>query len=174
MKHFCLILFLAVAALTEAQTPVQIVNPCFQNACFHFATSLSLASSASTTVTIQEPLVGTRQAQFNVAVVQCPGQAFSVAQAENGTAATATSGTPIAILPTPLATKSGLVPYTASNVGAGTSLGATLVYVVGNAQVIDLSQFSMSAASANYSLTLLNAGAGSCTGTVDIYWYERN
>lgn len=169
MKHLRLVLFLLTGGLT-AQQQVQIVNPCIQFACFHAYVSASLASSASTTLTIQEPATGMRQVQFLTAVTQCATQAYTITQAQSGTAATATAGTAIALIPT-TATAAAKI-FTASNVGGGTVTAAPIILAAGP-QSVDLSQRTMSAAAANYSVTLTNNGGSSCTGAMDIYWYEK-
>lgn len=168
MRLFLIPVFFSIAL---AQTPVQAVNPCIKNACFHASTSGSLASSAATTLTIQEPATGVKQIQFIAAVSQCATQTFTVTQAQNGTAATTTVGTAVALMPT-TATAAAKV-FTASNVGAGTATAVSLGYLAGTASSIDLSMRSMSIAANNYSVTLTNTGAVSCTGSIDIYWYER-
>ena len=166
-----LLFVLLIVVSGFSQQPVQIQNPCLNNQCFHSSTSLTLSSSASTVFTIQNPATGFKYVQFNAAVVQCTGQTFTVSQAQNGTAATTTAGTVTALLPT-TATATAKA-FTASNVGAGTAMAATLSYGVGDARVIDLSQRVMNTAGANYSITLTNTGGSSCTATVDVFWYER-
>jgi hypothetical protein len=182
LKHFCWLLFLAAAPLF-AQTPVQNQNPCLQQACFFATQSGTVASSGATTLTIQQPATAARQVTFMGAVVQCPGQSFTIGQSQNGTAATATAGTAVALIPiatinagtTPVTAKA--LVFTASNVGGGTAVAPALTYASGsNPPVIDLSQRTMGTPNPgplSYSVTLTNTGAGNCTGSIGIYWAEK-
>lgn len=169
MKHLRVLLFIFAIDLT-AQQQVQLLNPCLQWACYHAYVSASLASSAATTLTIQEPATGMKQVVFLTAVTQCATQAYTVTQAQSGTAATTTAGTAIPLIPT-TATAAAKV-FTASNVGVGAVTAAPLILAAGP-QAVDLSQRTMATAAANYSITLTNNGASSCTGATDIYWYEK-
>lgn len=170
---------LAVCALgvsaAMAQVPTQIINPCLQQACYFATVSGTISSSGTSKLTIQQPATGARQINYIAAVAQCAGQSFSVDQAENGTAATTTAGTAVALIPT-TATASAKV-FTASNVGSGTATGPTLAFTAGNPQVIDLSQRTtgtvVAATTNNYTITVTNTGSGSCTGGISIYWSER-
>lgn len=166
-----LILIPLLFSIALAQQPVQIANPCIQFACFHASTSGSVAAAGTSTLTIQEPATGVRQVQFITVTSQCATQTFTVSQAQNGAAATTTAGTAVALIPT-TATAAAKV-FTASNVGAGTATAVALSYLAGTASSIDLSMRSMSIAANNYSVTLTNTGALACTGSIDIYWYER-
>ncbi len=161
---------LALSSHTAAQQPVQIVNPCFQQACFHAYTAPTVAASAATVFTIQEPATGPKQVQFLVAVIQCPGQSFTVDQAQNGTVATATAGSAIALQPSAGKTAKAQV-WTASNVGTGAVTAAQLTFS-GGPVTLDMSQRSMGTVNHNYSITLTNTGTGSCTGSIDVYWSE--
>ncbi|MDE2098947.1 MAG: hypothetical protein KGL39_16965 [Patescibacteria group bacterium] len=171
-KHFRLILFCLCFPLL-AQTPVQITNPCIQNGCYVATTSTTLGASASTTLTVQQKASGARAVQFSAAVVQCPGQSFTVDQSQNGTAATATTGSAVALTPT--TTAAAATVWTASNVGAGTATAPTLSFVSGPPAVIDLSQRNMntSGTAVNYSLKLTNTGSASCTASIAIYFQEN-
>ena len=180
LKRIALILF-PVALF--GQTPVQIANPCIQQQCFFATQSGTLTSSSSTTLTIQQPSNGFRQVSFLGAVVQCPGQTFTIGQSQNGTTATATAGTATALIPiatvnggTSPVTAAALV-FTASNVGGGTAVAPLLAYQANiSPPVIDLTQIAMGApnpAPLNYSVTLTNTGSGSCTGSIAIYWKEK-
>ena len=178
-KHIRSLLFFALCGLALAQTPVQITNPCLALSCYFATQSGTVASSGTSTLTIQQPANGFRQVTFIGAVIKCPGQSFNVDQAQNGTAATATAGSAVALVPfygagTSAPTASAIV-YTASNVGAGTSVAPTLLYSSGAIASIDLSTRTMNVAggAVNYSVKLTNTGSGSCTGTVAIYWAER-
>lgn len=164
-----------------AQAPVQIVNPCLQQACFFATQSATVTMGSSTTLTVQQPAAGIRQVSFLAAIVQCPGQAFTVSQAQNGTAATATAGTAVALVPIQVtgggtAVSAAAKVFTASNVGGGTATAPVLSYSSGQPPVVvDLLQRTMGVTSpvSNYSVTLTNGGSGSCTGTVSIYWGEK-
>jgi hypothetical protein len=166
-----LFFFFAFVAAGFSQQPVQIQNPCLNAQCYHAYVSTSVAASGSTVFTVQTPATGFKYVQLQNAVVQCPGQSFSVAQAQNGTPATTTAGTVISLLPTTVASASKV--FTSSNVGSGTAMSATLVYTAGDARIIDLSQRVMNTASQNYSITLTNNGAASCTAAIDVFWYEK-
>lgn len=179
-KHIRYLLFWAATPLL-AQTPVVIPNPCLQLSCFFATQSATVANSAATTLTIQQPATGFRQVNLIGAVVQCPGQTFTVDQSQNGTAATATAGTAVALQPiatinggaTPVTASAKI--FTASNVGGGTAVAPTLTYSSGAIASIDLSMRTMATAgtAVNYSITLTNTGSGSCTGTVSLYFGER-
>ena len=179
LKHIRCFLFFAALPIM-AQTPVQERSICVSQACFYATTSLTLASSAATTLTIQQPATGARQVTFNAAIVQCGGQTFTVDQAQNGAGATTTAGTAVALLPVqyssagPAITAAAKV-FTASNVGGGTAVAPTLSFGAGDPRVIDLSQrtVGLSGITNNYSITLTNTGGSSCTGTISIYWSEK-
>lgn len=176
------LVFIFLAGLAAAQTPVQIANPCGQQACFWATQSATVGASSSIVLTIQQPATGARQVSFSQAIVQCPGQSFTIAQAQNGTAATATAGTASALLPiqyinngTTAVTAAALV-FTSSNVGGGTSVSPVQTWASGSVPVLDLSQRTMGippAGSFNYSITLTNTGSGNCTGAIGIYWSEK-
>jgi hypothetical protein len=166
-----------------SQTPVQNANPCIQAACFFATQSATVASSGAITLTIQQPVQGARQVSFWQAIVQCPGQSFTINQTQNGAAATATAGTATALLPiqyinagtTPVTAKA--LVFTSSNVGSGTIVSPLQTYSSGAVPILDLSQRTMGApnpaAPFNYNITLTNTGLSSCTGTIGIYWNEK-
>jgi hypothetical protein len=172
-----------IAGIAFAQTPVQIQNPCLQAACFWATQSATVASSSSIVLTIQQPATGARQVSFQQAIVQCPGQSFTISQAQNGAAATATAGSASALLPiqyinngSTAVTAAALV-FTSSNVGTGTATSPIQTYPSGGSPpVLDLSNRTMGippTGSFNYSVTLTNTGGSSCTGTIGIYWSEK-
>lgn len=179
LKHFLPLLFFAAGL--QAQTQIEIANPCVKLQCFVAIQSATVTSSSSTTLTVQQPASGAKQVTFLAAVAQCPGQAFTVAQSQNGTAASATAGSAVALVPihtinggsTPVAATS--LVYTASNVGGGTAIAPSISYTSGSVGVIDLSQRTVGVAGTtnNYSVTLTNSGSGSCTGSIAIYWLEQ-
>lgn len=180
MKHFPAFMFWLYAGVLSAQVPVQVPSACIQQACFFATTTLSLGSSASTTLTIQQPAANARQVNFQAAVVQCSGQAFSVDQAQNGTGATTTAGTAVNLIPVKTSVTGSAITaaakvFTASNVGAGTATAPTLPYTVGDPRVIGLDNRTMgnSGIANNYSVKITNNGGSSCTGFIAIYWSER-
>lgn len=174
MLKFTWLWLLALAVPLAAQVPTQIINPCLQQACFFATVSGTVNSAGTSKLTIQQPATGGKQVIYNYAVVQCPGQTFSIDQSQNGTGATTTAGTAIALIPNSTATAAAKV-FTASNVGGGTAAGPTLTFTAGGPQIVDLSQRStgLSGITNNFTVTLTNTGAGSCTGAVSIYWAEK-
>ena len=110
-------------------------------------------TGTATTLTIQQAATGTRQINLETITVFC-SVACNVTQTQNGTAATATAGTltPIGNTQVP-ATASA---YTASNVGAGTAVGAMLHLAGGQTVIIDVSKVSLgkSGTGTNYSVTV--------------------
>jgi hypothetical protein len=176
----CAGVFLAAACIF-AQTPVQIANPCLQQACFFATQSATVGSAGTITLTVQQPASGARSVTFLAAVGQCATQTFTVDQAQNGTAATATAGTAVALVPiqtinggtTPVAAASKV--FTSSNVGGGTAISPTLTYPSGSIAVVDLSQRTVTIGGTgnNYSVTLTNTGGSSCGGSIAIYWAEK-
>lgn len=180
MKHFPAFMFWVCTGIALAQVPVQIPSPCIQQACFYATTSLSLGSASTTTLTIQQPAAAARQVNFQAAVVQCSGQAFSVDQAQNGAGATTTAGTAINLIPVKTSLSGSAITaaakvFTASNVGAGTATAATLAYTAGDPRVVGLGDRTMgsSGIANNYSVKITNNGGSSCTASIAIYWSER-
>lgn len=177
-KHLLLLLFF-IANVVRAQQPVQTTNPCVQQQCFVATQTSSITGSASTTITIQQPATGARQVVLSTAVIQCQGQAFTVTQAQNGTAATATAGSAVPILPistvnggtTPVTAAAKI--FTASNVGTGTATAVPYAYGSGSISVIDLSRITIGATTSNYSVTVTNNGGSSCTESIALYWSEK-
>jgi hypothetical protein len=180
MKRLYLLLALLASAI--AQTPTQNINPCIQAACFWATQSATVSASGAITLTVAQPATGTRrQISFLQAIVQCPGQSFTVDQAQNGTVTT-TAGTATALLPiqyvnggTTAVTAAAKV-FTSSNVSGATAVSPTQTYSSGSVPVLDLSQRTMGippTGSFNYSVTLTNTGSGNCTGTIGIYWLEK-
>lgn len=169
-----------VASILGAQTP----SICLQQQCYVAMQSGTLTPSSSATLTVQQPVSGGRVLTFIGAVAQCPGQTFTVDQAQNGTAATATPLTPVPLIPfrtdpngnparpAAASTASAASAFTNSNVGSGTAISSTLAYPSGYIAPIDLSMRVMSAASNNLSVKVTNTGAGSCTHTIAIYFAE--
>lgn len=179
-KQFCLFMFLCAPPLA-AQIPNQPINPCIQQqACFFATVSGTVGASSSNTLTIQQPAAGGKQVNFLSGIVTCDTQTFTVGQAQNGTGATTTAGTAVALIPV-LTTQGGATVaatakvFTASNVGGGTATGPVIPFPSGVPAIIDLSMRSMagSGINNNYSITVTNSGSGSCTATVSIYWMEK-
>ncbi len=144
----------------------------------------TLASSASVVVTIQQPptdpnnrgpqisFEGVSTGYTPGVTVQCPGQSFTVAQAANGTAATATSA-PIITMPGTTAQPQATF-WTGSNVGGGITISPVWSYTSGSIAVLDWSPMHMGSGgnTINISLTVTNTGSGSCTVAIGIYHRE--
>jgi hypothetical protein len=164
MKRLFLTLVLCAAAHAQVGT-------------FHAPVSVSLTSTSATTVTIQQPASGAKQVTFIAAVVNCPGQPYTIALTYNGTAATSTSATVYPMLTTSANTTNHALAWSASNVGSGTSLLALQSYISGPPAVIDLTKPGATMAGngtgQNLSLTMTNTGSGTCSATIDIIWQER-
>lgn len=144
---------------------------------FHAPVSVSVNGSSSTTLTIQQPASGAKTVSFITAIAGCGSNAFTLTQAYNGSAATNTSASVIAMMTTSTNTTNAALAFSASNVGAGTALPSIPQYSAGSIAVIDLTKPGASmtgnGTSKNYSLTLTNNGSGSCTAVLDIIWQER-
>jgi hypothetical protein len=118
-------------------------------------------TAAGTTLTLQQPATPVKQFQLETATVYC-SVACNVTQAANGSAATTTAGTLNPISPT--YKPSGVSAFTASNVGAGTSIGGIIHLGAGQTVVIDLSQVIIGASpNANFSISV-----STITGTANI------
>ena len=107
-----LFLILALAAPMFAQTTIR----------WRATTGDVSLSGDAYSATVQQPSVASLSgsaAYIDQVQVYCSA-ACSVTQAVNGTAATATAGTFVPLLPTPLNTTVPLTFWTASNVGTGT------------------------------------------------------
>jgi hypothetical protein len=176
--HIIALLALPLAA----QVPTQQPNPCIKQACFMATQSATVTSAGTTTLTIQQPATGSRQINFTTGIVTCDTQPFTVAQSQNGTAASATAGTAVALIPLQVTGSGAAVTatakvFTASNVGGGTAVGPVLPFAAGSVTVVDLSMRTWAAGASattnNYSIKLTNTGPSSCTGAVTIYWSER-
>lgn len=144
---------------------------------FHAPVTGSLASSAVTTLTIQQPASSAKSVTFVAAIITCPGQSFSVELRYNGTAASATSATVVPMMTTSPNSTNAALAFTASNVGTGSSLSSILNYSGGTPVVIDLTHPGATMVGAgttkNFSVKLTNTGSGSCTYTQDVIWSER-
>ncbi len=140
----------------------------------------TVSSSGTYVFTVQQG--GTNIQQLQAAVVSCGTSTFTVAQSQNGTAATATalvqttSGTVAAsanalmvMSPYPLQTPLTVTAWTASNVGVGTAISGATPFAA--TAVLNLSgrSFASTGTSQNYTLTVTNTGANSCSLVIDIY-----
>lgn len=132
---------------------------------YYKTTSLS---GAAETVTIQQPSSSARRVDFYSASVYC-SVACTITLKRDGTAATTTAGTVLALsadYPTAKATA-----FHTSNVGAGTTL-ATHVLSAGQTMTLELEGISMTQSSTarNFSIS-----TSSITGdaTIAIKWRER-
>ena len=167
MKKIWLIL-IALPAVSQVQIP------------WRASVTATVASSASYVFTVQQG--GANVQNLQSAVISCGTNTFTVGQAENGVAATATqltqtiSGTVatsanalIALSPWALNTPLTVTAWTSSNVGAGTA--TTGVTPFSSTAVIGLAGRVLAATSTaqNYSFTVTNTGSGSCTLVIDVY-----
>jgi hypothetical protein len=130
------------------------------------ATTGDVALTATAlTFTIQQPATGAKSVALETAIVYCSVD-YNITQAQNGTAASATAATPVSInSPTgSVVTKF----FTASNVGAGTTIPGLLHGTAGLTLPIDLSKISFPSTgigTTNYSITI-PAVTGTCNITV--------
>ena len=122
-------------------------------------------SSSTTAVTIQRPAAANKAMYFHQAWMYC-ASAQTATLKWNGTAATATAGTAARLPGTTF--QASAVPYTASDVGAGTT-GATYVIPAGLTYAIDLSPFVLGATGANTNLSISTTG----TCTITFTWGEK-
>lgn len=126
-------------------------------------------SAAGTALTIQQPATNASVVNFETATIYC-SVACVVSQAQNGTAATATAGTAVAISPSGPAAAATV--WTASNVGAGTSVPPAINLSAGSTLVLDLSKVTLphGGSQVNYTISV-----GSITGTANItmIWKEN-
>jgi len=146
--------------------------PAFAQQNFYTATTGDVTlSGAGTSLTIQQPATNAKQVQLIAVLVYC-SVACNATQAQNGTAATATAGTASDLLPLGPAAQATI--WTASNVGAGTTVGGTLHLAggAGTERTLDLSQVAMgnTGTGTNYTITV-----SSITGTANItlLWSEK-
>jgi hypothetical protein len=148
---------------------VLVTSACFGQVNRYSATSGDVSlSGAGTSFTIQQPAAGAKILTLEAIQVYC-SVACNVTQAVNGTAATATAGTISAIPPATI--PAAATVWTASNVGAGTAVGAILHLAAAVTQVIDVSKVQLgNAPASNYTVTI-----SSITGNANItlFWSER-
>lgn len=144
---------------------------------FHAPVTGTLNSSASTTLTIQQPASGAKNVTFYASIATCPGQNFTVELRYNGTAAANTSATVVPMMTTSPNTTNTALAFSASDVGSGSSLQSILAFLSGSIFVTDLTKpgasMSGNGTTKNLSVKLTNNGSGSCTYTIDTIWSER-
>lgn len=131
--------------------------------------TLSLTGTG-TSFTLQQALIGLKQVNLESAVIYC-SVACTVTQAQNGTPATATAGTAVAIQPRgPSATAT---VWTSSDVGAGTTVPGPLPIPAGGVAVLDLSKIMFARTST--SITNYTIIISSITGSASVtfYWSEQ-
>lgn len=120
-------------------------------------------TTTSLTATIQQPATAAKAVALESAVIYC-ANACTITQAQNGTGATTTAVSLVALTNT-----SGTIKTTffkSSNVGAGTAVAGTYRLAAGQTMVLDLSRISLpntSAITVNYSVT-----AASSSGVINI------
>lgn len=140
----------------------------------------SLSASASYVFTVQQG--GANIQNLQQAVISCGTNTFTVAQAQNGTAANATqlvqttSGTLapssnglVVLSPWALSTTLTVTAWTASNVGNGVATSGVTPF--SSVTVIGLAGRTLAAnnTAQNYSFTVTNTSSGSCTLLIDVY-----
>lgn len=124
-------------------------------------------SAAATTLTLQKAATSPKPATLESATVYC-SVACSVTQAYNGTAATATAATAAPIPPNTQVAASA-TPYTASNVGTGTSTGGIIHVPAGATVTIYYPGVQLNGAPGNYSITV---AAITGTANISMIWSE--
>ena len=176
--------FLAALCLFALPAFSQISAETSSGTRYSATTTSSLASSASTTVTLQQPAaaigatgngtVTNSQMQIHLEsfTAQCVGQPFDVLQSQNGSAATATASAQTPALGSgPLASA---VFYSASNSTGGYLTMQTLSWPAGSIAAVPLTGVVLGATGpgSNYSFTITNTGAASCTLRASFVWSE--
>lgn len=167
MKRLLLILA-ALPAFAQTQIP------------WRASVTATVASSASYVFTVQQG--GSNVQNLSSAVISCGTSTFTVAQSQNGTAATATaltqtiSGTVAAsanallvLSPWSINTPLTVTAWTASNVGTGTAVSGAQPF--SNTAVIGLAgrSFAGTSTAQNYTFTVTNTGGSSCSLVIDVY-----
>lgn len=113
----------------------------------------------TTTVTLQQPSSNAKIVTGETVTIYCSA-ACTISQAQNGAGATTTAGT---LTPITNSTGSPVTKFfTASNVGAGTAIGPSLINLAaGQTQTLDISKVSLpktSSININYSITVTVTG----------------
>lgn len=124
-------------------------------------------TSAAQSLTVQQIASGTRDIQFKTASMWC-NQATTFTLAINGTAATSTTATPTQIFG-PVATATG---WTASNVGAGTTVMKYDFLAGANEKVIDLSDFKILRGAGTGANLTISTTSITATCRISIKWSE--
>ncbi len=124
-----------------------------QDLWFTSSTGVVALAGAGATATIQRGSGTSSLIQLHEATVYC-SVACTITQSQNGTAATATAGNVRALNPNFTAATATF--WTASNVGAGTTVGSPITCTAACTIVIDLSKISIPRQSTayNYSITI--------------------
>lgn len=153
------VLFVILAASAWAQTPVR----------YSATTGDVVLVTAGTKLTLQQPATNGKQVKMEAAVIYC-SVACDVTMAQNGTAATATTGTVSPLLPFgPVATAS---VFTASDVGNGTAAGGIIHLAASERVTLDMSKVAMgnTGTRTNYTWVI-----SSITGNanITIFWSEQ-
>lgn len=162
-----------------------------------FAVLTGSVSAAGTLIlTIQQPTSGSNTIFLESANASCDAQTFTLAQRQNGVAAsttalTQTTGGTLAVGVSGFAASPGTTLnklaaaqiFTASNAGIGTATFMTLPYAAGAIAQLSFMPPSNpiqvvlgpgnSTYQPNYTLVLTNTGGSSCTGTIQLNWREQ-
>lgn len=139
-----------------------------QDLWFSSSTGVVALVGAGVTATLQQVSGGPKEAQLDTATVFC-SVACTITQKQNGTEATATAGTIRGLNPNGSAA-SQVTFWTASNVGAGTSVGVPVTCTAACTVVLDLSKIIIprGTTAVNYSVEI-----SSITGNYSIGFVHR-
>lgn len=154
---------------------------------FMFSTGdITVASGATTTLTIQQPTTQKRLFRMWRAVVQLAANSGEVTQSQNGTDATGTAipAATVASAPgytalnpqQPGFTTPTTLGFSSSDVGAGTSIGNVVTVPAGGAPLVfDLTPMYLpqNSPNVNYSMTVKNTGGTDDTVRISIQGYEE-
>jgi hypothetical protein len=140
----------------------------------------SLSASASYSFTVQQG--GANIQNLQSAAISCGTNTFTVAQAQNGTAATATaltqttSGTVatsanalVVLSPQALATPLTVTAWIASNVGTGVATSGPQPFSSLASIGLGGRQLLANSTAQNYTFIVTNTGSGSCTLLIDVW-----
>jgi hypothetical protein len=139
-----------------------------QDQWFSSSTGVVALSGAGATATLQRASGTTKSITLDTATVYC-SVACTITQSQNGTAASSTAGSIRGVNPSSGAASSATF-WTASNVGAGTSIGAPITCDAACTVSIDLSKVIIPAGTTNfnYSITI-----SSITGNYSIGFMHK-
>lgn len=160
MKRVAILILLAILSGWIATPQPRIVNT------YSFVCDTT-PSGASAACTVQQPASGAKTIQFIDAFVYTV-TATDITVARDGTAATATAGTANKLNSTTAAATVSV--YTASNVGAGTTL-STVPLAAAGSTVLDLEEIQMIGNGTAKNLTI-KTGTTSARVVVVIRWRE--